>query len=1325
MMDSAAVGRSPSTEKLSSRKASVGVASSQSVEAASGKDEEAADGSFKSFVRIFTFARRIDYITLSAALLASFVSGTAMAMTNLVLGQFVNILGDFTTGASSPEHFRAVTGEYALRFVYIGIARLVGVYLYATLSTYAAYHTTRNLRHAYLRAALSQEVAFFDRGTAGSISAQATSNGKLIQSGIAEKLGTVFQALATFVASFIIAFIANWKLTLILTCIAPALLIVMGIVAGADSKVEAQMLKVQAQGASFAETILSSARNVHAFSLRARLMHRFDEYLGKAHRLGNKKNAIYGAFFSAEYTIVYLGLGLAFWQGLNLVARGDVPNVGVVFTVMMCVITGTISITAVAPSTIAFTRAASGAAELFRLIDRTSEIDPFDKSGERPTEIEGSLEFDGVTFAYPTRPGINVLKDFSLHIPAGKVTALVGMSGSGKSTCIGLIERWYNPATGAVKLDGRPINELNLNWLRTNVRLVQQEPVLFNGTVFENIANGLVGTPLEKASPAEQKESIERAAATAFAHDFIMTLPEGYQTRIGERGGLLSGGQKQRIAIARSIVSDPRILLLDEATSALDPHAEGIVQQALDNASRERTTVVIAHKLATIRGADNIVVMAKGEIVEQGTHDELLARGEAGAYFRMVQAQRLSKMSDASEDDDGGAEGATGKSIVSSDYEEKKQADVVEDDAVMDDVTQMQSVVRFKTTEREHATALQNREDFELYPRSGFVRTVIKLIADSPELKWVYTVALITCISGGSLIIVQAIILAMALDVFNAKDLTAALPRGNFLASMFVALAAASFLSWFGNGFTTNIIAQTLSRKVRRTLLDGYLRQDLQFFDRDENTVGALTARLDSHPQSVLELMGFNLGIMLSAVVSVVGSSILAIAVSWKLGLVGVFAGLPPLLVAGWLRIRLESRMDNTADARFSNSASLASESIMAIRTISSLATEEAVLQKYTAELDRATSSLKRPLLFVMIWFAFTQAAEYFVLALGFWYGARLMSFGEATFYQFFVAFIGVFFAGQQAGILFSFSSSFTKALHAANYYFWIKNLEPTIRETKENRNSGPKDKVSSIELDQVKFAYPLRPDNKILRGVSLEVKPGSFVALVGASGCGKSTAMALLERFYDPSKGKIIIDGADELRELNPRLYRQHVSLVQQEPTLYPGSIRDNVAYGVDVADDQLAQGNHDSGPNAVSDEQIEAALRAANAWDFVCSLPEGTATVCGTSGSQLSGGQRQRIAIARALVRDPRVLLLDEATSALDTESEKVVQAALAEAARAGGRITVAVAHRLSTVRDADLICVFYAGRIAEAGTHEELLAKGGMYTKMCEAQSLDRKA
>lgn len=288
----------------------------------------------------------------------------------------------------------------------------------------------------------------------------------------------------------------------------------------------------------------------------------------------------------------------------------------------------------------------------------------------------------------------------------------------------------------------------------------------------------------------------------------------------------------------------------------------------------------------------------------------------------------------------------------------------------------------------------------------------------------------------------------------------------------------------------------------------------------------------------------------------------------------------------------------------------------------------------------------------------------------------------------------------------------FTKANAAANYFFWLCDLEGTVRETDQNKDVVPAGNCSSYELEDLKFAYPLAPNSQVLKGVSLTIHPGQFVAFVGASGCGKSTMVSLLERFYDPTTGRIIIDRTHNLADLNPRLYRRAVSLVQQEPTLFPGTIRENICMGVDQ------DGNEEI---TVDDDAIATACRAANAWDFVSSLPEGLNTDCGLGGAQLSGGQRQRIAIARALIRNPRVILLDEATSALDTESEKVIQAALMSAASTGSRITVAVAHRLSTVTNADRVFVFHGGRIVEAGTHADLLALGGMYLKMCEAQNL----
>jgi len=502
---------------------------------------------------------------------------------------------------------------------------------------------------------------------------------------------------------------------------------------------------------------------------------------------------------------------------------------------------------------------------------------------------------------------------------------------------------------------------------------------------------------------------------------------------------------------------------------------------------------------------------------------------------------------------------------------------------------------------------------------------------------------------------------------------------------------------------------QTISHKYRTQAISDMLRQDLQFFDRPENTTGALASRADSYPQAVFELMGFTIALMLVATIGVLSCSVLALAYGWRLGVVIVFAGLPPMLLSGYARIRMDAAMDRKISNRFSMSASIASEAINAIRTVSSLAIENSILERYTTELEHAIADSTKPILLIMFPFAFTQSVEYSFQALGFWYGCRLVSFGQLSTVNFFIAFLAVFFSGQQASILFQFSSSMTKATNAANYLFWLEQLQPTIRETDENRAIGP-DGFRSLDLEDVQFSYPMRPHAHVLRGIDLQIKQGQFVAFVGASGCGKSTMIAMLERFYDPVKGHLRIDGRG-LDTMNPSLYRAEVALVQQEPKLYPGSIRENISIGVPTED-----------PTSIPESTIVAACRSANAWDFVCSLPQGLDTPCGTDGLQLSGGQRQRIAIARALIRNPRLLLLDEATSALDTQSERIVQDALNEAANSGERITIAVAHRLSTVRHADVICVFHGGRIAAAGTHEELLETSEMYRKMCEAQNLD---
>lgn len=717
------------------------------------------------------------------------------------------------------------------------------------------------------------------------------------------------------------------------------------------------------------------------------------------------------------------------------------------------------------------------------------------------------------------------------------------------------------------------------------------------------------------------------------------------------------------------------------------------MQQALDKAAEGRTTIVIAHKLATIRKADNIVVMTKGKIVEQGTHEGLIAQG--GTYAALVKIQNLA--------------------VAHSETDSDEQID----DVVGDPADITKTMTRYPTGDRERMERQKERDNYENYKQLGFLAAIIRLVRESPELTIPFIMVLVGCVGASAAYPAQAILLANMVDVFTLTG-SALEKRGNFYASMFIVLAAGCLVSYFILGFTTNIVAQAMSHKFRKQSFNDILRQDLQFFDRAENNTGALASRVDSNPQSILELMGFNIGLIIIAILNVSACSVLAIAYSWKLGLVVVCAGLPPLIGAGWLKVRFDVRLDNNLSKRYSNSASIASEAVNAIRTVSSLAIEDEVLKRYTYELDHAVSGSIRPMMNMMVWFALTQSIEYLFMALGFWYGCRLVSLGEISLKSFFVAFMGVFYSGQATSILFQFTTSITKGKNAANYIFWLNELQPTVQETPDNHDKAPPS-FGPIALDHIRFSYPLRPEAPVLKGVDLnvslsfsnptlilttQISKGQFVALVGASGCGKSTMIAMLERFYDPSTGVINIADAP-LPDLNPILYRRHVSLVQQEPTLFQGTIGENISLG---------------SPQATTDEDIESALKAANAWTFVSSLPEGMQTPAGANGTQLSGGQRQRIAIARSLIRNPDVLLLDEATSALDTESEKIVQSALAEAAKKGDRITIAVAHRLSTIKDADVICVFYDGRIVEKGTHAELVAQGGMYRKMCEAQNLD---
>ncbi|KAE8137851.1 P-loop containing nucleoside triphosphate hydrolase protein [Aspergillus pseudotamarii] len=1233
-------------------------------------------GGLRSYIRIFSYTDTVGCVLNVLALIGAIGAGSALPLMDVLFGKMITNFNNFTTGANSSDEFRSTMNKFTLYFVYLFIGKFVLVYTWTLSLSVSALRTTKSLRIAFLTHLLRQDIGFFDSNESGSSVVQLTTNANLVNQGISEKLGFAVQGTATFVAAFIVAFVVQWKLTLITICIAPAILIVTSICASIFVKQENKILHVNSIAGALAEEILASMKTVHAFSAFSKLTTKYDDHAKEAKRLGLTQSLNMAILYSAEFFCVYAGYGLAFWQGVRMYARGEIDEPGKIITVIFAIIVAATAMTQIAPQIIQVTKAASAAQSLWEVIDRESPIDGLSLDGERLDKCEGNIEFSNVSFAYPTRSQLTVLNEFTLSIPANRTTALVGPSGSGKSTVTGLLERWYNTQDGIITLDGVDIKELNIQWLRTNIRIVQQEPTLFNATIFENVAYGLAGTDYANASKQDQIERVITACKAAYAHDFIETLPEKYDTQVGERATMLSGGQKQRIAIARSIVSDPKVLILDEATSALDPQAEKIVQEALDNVSASRTTITIAHKLSTIKKADQIVVLSQGQIVEKGTHDELQAAG--GTYQRLIKAQDLGTVvNDGTQPEKERNEKSTGiTQVLSGPQDYNKEAKLVG---------------RLKAPSG-HGRSL--------------IRCLAVLLRERRELWFEFIVTFVTCVVGGATYPVLAFIFARVLDVFQIQSTSKMVEKGDFYALMFFVLALVILVVYGVLGWVTNVIANCVVYTYRLEMFRNYIRQDMTFYDQPQHTTGSLVSELAAKPTSLQELLGVNIGIVIIALVNIIASSILSIAVGWKLGLAVLAGAMIPMVFCGYLRIRLEFRLDDATSHRFSESAALAGEAMSAIRTVASLAIERVILEKYTAKLAGIERKSIKSLTWTMFWLALTQSLSLLSMALSFWYGGRLLSTGEYSSTRLYIVVIGAILSGEAAASFFMFSTSFTKSQAACNYIFWLRSLQPDVQDGSfDNAPGESKDMAAHVALQDVAFRYPTRPTRPVLNDINVEINPGQFVAFVGPSGHGKSSLISLLERYYNPTSGSIRLDGSD-IRDMSLASYRSHLSLVQQEPVLYQGTIRENIALGLEAE---------------AAEERIYEACRQANIFDFVSSLPDGLATPCGSRGSLFSGGQRQRIAIARALIRRPRLLLLDEATSALDTESERIVQEALDQAK--DGRTTIAIAHRLSTIKHSDRIFVLVGGRVREQGTHEELLQRRGIYYEMCLGQALDK--
>ncbi|CAN6228400.1 unnamed protein product [Urochloa humidicola] len=1226
-----------------------------------------------AFHELFGFADPLDWLLMAAGSAGAVVHGAAMPVFFLLFGELVNGFG------KNQHNLRRMTDEvskYSLYFVYLGLVVCASSYLEIACWMYTGERQVGALRRRYLEAVLRQDVGFFDTDArTGDIVFSVSTDTLLVQDAIGEKVGNFIHYLATFLAGLVVGFVSAWRLALLSIAVIPGIAFAGGLYAYTLTGLTSKSRDSYANAGIIAEQAIAQVRTVYSYVGETKALNSYSEAIQNTLKLGYKAGMAKGLGIGCTYGIACMSWALVFWYAGVFIRNGQTDG-GKAFTAIFSAIVGGLSLGQSFSNLGAFSKGKIAGYKLLEVIRQRPTIVQDTAEGRCLDEVHGNIEFKEVAFSYPSRPDVMIFRDFSLFFPAGKTTAVVGGSGSGKSTVVALIERFYDPNQGQVLLDNVDIKTLQLKWLRDQIGLVNQEPALFATTILENI---LYGKP--DATMAE----VEAAATSANAHSFIALLPNGYNTHVGERGLQLSGGQKQRIAIARAMLKNPKILLLDEATSALDAGSESIVQEALDRLMVGRTTVVVAHRLSTIRCVDMIAVIQQGQVVETGTHDELLAKGSSGAYAALIRFQ----------------ETARNRACPST---RKSRSSRLSNSLSTRSLSLRSGSLRnlsysYSTGVDGRIEMVSNADNDRKYPAPrGYFFKLLKL--NAPE--WPYTIlGAIGSILSGFIGPTFAIVMSNMIEVFYYRNPNKMESKTREYVFIYIGTGLYAVVAYLVQHYFFSIMGENLTTRVRRMMLAVILRNELGWFDEEENNSSLVAARLATDAADVKSAIAERISVILQNMTSLLVSFVVGFFIEWRVALL-ILVTFPLLVLANFAQqLSMKGFAGDTAKAHAKTSM-IAGEGVSNIRTVAAFNAQDKILSLFCGELRvPQMHSLRRSQISGAL-FGLSQLSLYASEALILWFGAHLVRTHVSTFSKVIKVFVVLVITANSVAETVSLAPEIVRGGESIRSVFAILNSRTRIDPDDPEAEQVAESVRGEIDFRHVDFAYPTRPDVMVFKDFSLRIRAEQSQALVGASGSGKSTVIALIERFYDPLAGKVMLDGRD-IRRLNLKSLRRRIGLVQQEPVLFATSIFENIAYGKD---------------GAATEEEVVEAAKVANVHGFVSALPDGYRTPVGERGVQLSGGQKQRIAIARAVLKDPAVLLLDEATSALDAESECVLQEALERIVK--GRTAVLVAHRLSTIRGVDSIAVVQDGRVVEQGSHGDLVSRpDGAYSRLLQLQ------
>ncbi|CAN6858733.1 unnamed protein product [Brassica oleracea] len=1062
-----------------------------------------------AFYKLFRFADRYDIILMAVGTISAMANGLAQPITSVLIGKIINVFG-----FSDHDHMVKEVSKVALKFLYLAVYACVVSFLRKPKLCFPSSHLARpnlftkafrsfaevscwmvtgerqsaRIRVLYLKTILRQDIGFFDTETStGEVIGRMSGDTILIQDSMGEKVSIIFL--------YIGCFLRYKRLTVApIPCI-PLIVATGGAMALIMSRMAGRGLHAYAEAGNVIEQAVGSIRTVVAFTREKQATQKYEKKLEIAYKSMVQQGLFSGLGLGIMMVVSYCTYGIAIWYGAWLIMEKGYTG-GQVMNVIFASLGGGMSLGQTLPSLNAF---AAGQAAAYKIM-----------TGKVLDEIKGDIKLKDVYFRYPARPDVQIFAGFSLVVPNGTTVALVGQSGSGKSTVISLIERFYDPESGEVLIDGIALKKLQLRWIRSKIGLVSQEPILFATTIRENIVYGK-----EDASNEEIRTAVKLANATRF----VDKLPQGLDTMVGDHGTQLSGGQKQRLAIARAILKNPKILLLDEATSALDAESERTVQDALVKLMSTRTTIAVAHRLTTIKTASMIAVVQQGKIIEKGSHEEMIPDPE-GAYSQLVSLQEVSKK--------GGVEELELRENISVSHNQT-------DFGLPRPINLYQTKETHEDKSSTENKASKKREKVSL-------RRLAHL--NKPEIPVLLAGSLAAAVHG-IVYPVQGLLMSSTIKIFFEPS-DQLRKDSHFWAIIFVLLGLTDLIVVPFQNYLFAIAGGRLIKRIRSLSFDKVIHQEISWFDNTESSSGVIGARLSTDASAVKSIVGDALALIMQNIATVIAALVIAFTANWILAII-ILLMTPIIVLQGYFQTKCIAGFSANAKEKYQEASQVASDAVSSIRTVASFCAEDKVMDLYQQKCEAPKKQGVRLGLVSGSGYGISFLPLYCINSLCFYVGFWLIQKRIATFGEFFQ----VFFALTMTALAVSQTSAMApdrnKAKDSAASIFEILDSKPKI-DSSSNEGTVLPIVHGHVEFQHVSFRYPTRPDIQIFSDLCLTISSGQTVALVGESGSGKSTVISLIERFYDPDSGKVLLDQVD-VRILKLSWLRQQMGLVSQEP--------------------------------------------------------------------------------------------------------------------------------------------------------------------------------